>query len=126
VGKKVSQVAKSGDGTAVHGTVLFSMIARSGDRSQASPFARTPDLIVSVQNLPKQNPGKLTINTLVLVDSQGATVECSAGDEGARADFLAVACEQLKQVRPLIRRDPSGDPVPYVTDLTVEFVAAPE
>ena len=125
IGKRVSQVAKRADGTPVHGTVLFSMIARSGDRAPPSlPFQRLTDLTLTVQNLPSDLGTNVSVEALVLVDHEGFIQDCSAaeGEMTANAGLIAVACDQLKQVRPPVRHDVDGNPVPYVTDLSVEFV----
>jgi hypothetical protein len=128
VGKKLSQVAKTSDGTPVHGTVVFSLIARPATgRSEPpprSPFHRTADLTVSVANLPSNVGGKLTISSLVLVDGHGAIIDCSADPEAKDVPpgFGNVACEQVKQIRLPIRTGADGSPVPYITDLSVEFV----
>ncbi len=125
IGKRVSQVAKRADGTPVHGTVLFSMIARSGDRASPSlPFKRFADLTVTVQDLPSDLGTNVSVETLVLVDHEGLIQDCSPAEEevAANASLISVACDQLKQVRPPVRHDADGNPVPYVTDLSVEFV----
>ena len=60
----------------------------------------------------------------MLVDHEGLIQDCSPAEEevAANASLISVACDQLKQVRPPVRHDAEGNPVPYVTDLSVEFV----
>jgi hypothetical protein len=124
-GKKVSKVAMNGDGTPVYGTVLFSMVARADASGALSvPFEREADLTVTVASLPASAGGKIFAAALVLVDGQGTIVDCSADPDGepVAPAYVNVACAQLKQVRSPVRNGADGNPVPYVTDLSVEFV----
>ena len=123
IGKKLSQAAKTADGTPVHGTALFALMARPAG-SRPRPLTRAADLTVSLASLPEDANGKVTVGVLVLVDSQGAIIECSADPvaEAAKPAFVTVACEQLKPIRAPVRNGTDGNPVPYVTDFTVEFV----
>jgi len=123
VGKKVSQVARTSDGTAVHGTLIFSMVSRTGDRPGGFPFERAADLAISVESLPQDVGKTLSIGALVLVSSEGTIIDCTSSD--SRQNFAAVACEQLKQIRVPVRTDAGGAPVAYVTDLRVDFVEDP-
>jgi len=124
-GKKVSKVAKSGDGTPVHGTLLFSMVARADGAPTNLPFEREADLTLTVASLPANAGDKVEVGALVLVDGQGAITDCSADPDGdpAQPAYVTAACQQLRQIRSPVRTGTDGNPVPYVTDLSVEFVA---
>jgi len=111
VGKAVSQVARTSDGAPVHGTLIFSMISSRG----GSFPEQLPDLTWPVRSLPDELDGSLIVGALVLACARGSITECSAIVPDTRADFAEVACDQLKQFRPPVRRDAAGTPVPYVT-----------
>jgi hypothetical protein len=124
-GKKVSKVALNGDGAPVYGTLLFSMVARADASGALSvPFEREADLTVTVASLPADAGGKIVVGALVLVDGQGAIADCSVDPdaEPVAPAYVEVACAQLQQVRSRVRNGADGNPVPYITDLSVDFV----
>lgn len=108
--------ARGPDGEPIHATAVVS-------RQRGGSKAPSPALVeVEVASLPGAAGGRKTVGLAVLVDETGRMSECQPSS-GAADDYSRVACDQAKGLRFTSREDRRGRAVPYVAQISIDFVA---
>jgi|GEM_PF-4088830 len=117
--EKARKSARGTDGKPVHATVLVTRNRGSGDPMEY-PFP--PDIVLDVAAAPGMENGEKVVALNVLVDADGVLQSCEAARKGDET-FADAACQQAKAIEFRQREDRNGTAVPYLTEVTAEFVA---
>lgn len=114
----VKTIAKVDDEPA-YGKFRTRLTVTESRPSQLPP--RRPDYTLSVAAMPDGIAGPVDVLIVARVAADGTMMECS-NFGGGGGPFVAAACRQLGQ-RPLqVLTDASGQPVSYITRVSMRFV----
>ncbi|HEY6817443.1 MAG TPA: hypothetical protein VI168_18055 [Croceibacterium sp.] len=103
------------DGKPIHSTTVVSRQRGGGEA------IRPAEIEVEVAALPGVAGGRKAVGLAVLVDEAGRMRDCQPSS-GAADAFSRVGCDQAKGLRFAAREDRRGRHVPYIAQITIDFV----
>ena len=112
------------DGNPAYGVATFDLVVRPDGVPNARVPARPADIEVGVASLPAQYGTRLRVPLVVFVSDGGRVLDCATDGNGP-ADYVAVACQQLRQGTLPVRHNKADAPVAYVDGLLADFVVEP-
>jgi hypothetical protein len=94
-----------------------------GAPPSAYPMVLAPEMTLEVKPIAGLIEQTVNVRLALLVDGQGAVVDCGPADQGIDARLVKAACGAARGVGPdKIRTDDKGKPVAFVRPITVSFV----
>lgn len=119
--KVVEVPAHDHDQQALYSTAIFSFRSANGQRrDEQSILRREPVIELFVDQLPASVDTELVVGLRVVVGADGQIEACEADTRDADA-YTRVGCAQLQALTHLLRYSLQGEPVRYLTDMSVMF-----
>ena len=125
IGTAAGTPAIGPDGSPAFGTVIGFRIrprSRNQELQRYIDYGGAADLEFEVASLPDDAESK-TVEVLIYLDDQGRLTNCQQLP-GNDLDYSRVACEQAGHFAFATRSGDDGQPVGYVTTLTIDFLKA--
>lgn len=113
------------DGQKVHAFLQFTTNLTLPDTAEGrriDAMRSPPDAELPVNVLP--NGSSTDVMIFLAFDAAGNVTDCAAADFERNNSLAAVACEQRAMFNNAVQKDPSGQPVAYVTRKKVRFSLA--
>lgn len=115
--------ARDADGEATYGISVVPIIWRLPNNPSPPPKADPlpVDRELTVNKLPEPLGSPTFVKLLLQVDAQGAIVQCTNNGTPETSGLGELACAAPSELLLAVERNTAGDPVAYVTTMTLRF-----